>query len=200
MCKIVLASSSPFRRELLSRLTLPFEAATPDIDETPASDEDAEALVLRLSEEKALALAGRYSDHLIIGSDQCCVLAGRITGKPHTRDNAIAQLRRASGQQVTFYTGLALHNSRTGRTQRGVEPFHVTFRDLSELEIEGYVDVDQPWHCAGSFKCEGLGISLFAGLEGRDPNALVGLPLILLGEMLRNEGVNPLLRGAAPLR
>ncbi|NDL61924.1 Maf family protein [Acerihabitans arboris] len=194
MCKIVLASSSPFRRTLMEKLTLPFIAVAPDIDETPLANESADAMVLRLAEGKARALAGRYPDHLIIGSDQCCVLAGRITGKPHTRENAVGQLRQASGRRVTFYTGLVLLNSLTGATQRTVEPFYVTFRTLTDREIAGYVALDQPLGSAGSFKSEGLGISLFDALEGRDPNALIGLPLMALGAMLRNEGVNPLLR------
>ncbi|WP_410015758.1 Maf family protein [Sodalis sp. C49] len=196
MCKIVLASSSPFRRALMEKLTLPFIAIAPDIDETRLADESADHMVLRLAEGKARALAGRYPAHLIIGSDQCCVLEGRITGKPHTHENAVGQLRQASGRRVTFYTGLALLNSLTGRIQRTVEPFHVTFRTLSEAEIAGYVALDQPLHSAGSFKSEGLGISLFDALEGRDPNALIGLPLIALGGMLRNEGINPLLTDA----
>ncbi len=194
MCEIVLASSSPFRRALLEKLNLPFHSAAPDIDETPLAGEAAAAMVLRLAGAKARALAERYPAHLIIGSDQCCVLNGRITGKPHTRENAIAQLRQASGRRVTFYTGLVLLNSRTGRAQETVEPFHVVFRTLADPEIDGYVTLDQPWHCAGSFKSEALGIALFDSLSGRDPNTLIGLPLIALAAMLRDEGVNPLTR------
>ncbi|MEA9391981.1 nucleoside triphosphate pyrophosphatase [Acerihabitans sp. TG2] len=192
MCEIVLASSSPFRRILLEKLNLPFQCQAPDINETPLAGEAADAMVLRLAGAKAQALAGHYSQHLIIGSDQCCVLGGRITGKPYTHDNAIEQLRQASGKRVTFYTGLALLNSRTGHLQALVEPYHVVFRTLSDREIEGYVSQEQPWYSAGSFKCEGLGITLFDSLSGRDPNTLIGLPLIALTRMLRNEGVNPL--------
>lgn len=192
MYEIVLASSSAFRRTLLEKLNLPFRYQAPDIDETPLCGEAAEAMVLRLAGAKAQALAGHYDQHLIIGSDQCCVLDGRITGKPHTHDNAVQQLRQASGKRVTFYTGLALLNSHTGHLQALVEPYHVVFRTLSDQEIEGYLRQEQPWHCAGSFMCEGLGITLFDALSGRDPNTLIGLPLIALTTMLRNEGVNPL--------
>ncbi len=192
MCKIVLASSSPFRRALLEKLMLPFLTAAPDIDESPLRGESPRDMVLRLSAGKAAALRRQYDQHLIIGSDQCCVLGNDITGKPHSRENAIKQLRRASGRRVTFYTGLVLLNSRTGRLQQTVEPFQVTFRSLTESEIEGYVDAEQPLNCAGSFKCEGLGITLFNSLDGRDPNSLIGLPLIALAAMLRNEGINPL--------
>jgi len=194
MCEIVLASSSPFRRTLLEKLNLAFQCAAPNIDETPLAGEAADAMVLRLAGAKAQALAANYDHHLIIGSDQCCVLGGRITGKPYTHDNAVEQLRQASGKRITFYTGLVLLNSRTGNRQQLVEPYHVVFRTLSDREIEGYVTQEQPWHSAGSFKCEGLGITLFDSLSGRDPNTLIGLPLIALSDMLRNQGVNPLTR------
>lgn len=192
MCKIVLASSSPYRRVLLEKLALPFTSATPGIDETPLAGESAQQMVQRLAQLKAYALAEDWPDHLIIGSDQCCVLDGKITGKPHTPENACDQLRRASGQTLTFYTALALLNSRSGRLQQCVEPFEVKFRTLSEHEITRYVAQDQPLQCAGSFKCEGLGISLFSSMTGRDPNSLIGLPLIALCDMLRNEGSSPL--------
>lgn len=135
----------------------------------------------------------RYPDHLIIGSDQVCVLDGEITGKPLTEENARLQLRKASGNIVTFYTGLALFNSANGHLQTEVEPFDVHFRHLSEAEIDNYVRKEHPLHCAGSFKSEGFGITLFERLEGRDPNTLVGLPLIALCQMLRREGKNPLM-------
>lgn len=192
MTAIVLASTSPFRRALLEKLTLPFITDAPETDETPLTGETAIQLVQRLAHAKAEALAMRYPSHLIIGSDQVCVLNGVITGKPHTRENAIAQLAQASGNIITFYTGLALLNSASGKAQILCEPFHVHFRTLSAAEIEAYVDKEQPLNCAGSFKSEGLGITLFERLEGRDPNTLVGLPLIALCEMLRNEGVTPL--------
>ncbi|MGV7093712.1 Maf family protein [Siccibacter turicensis] len=192
MTAIVLASTSPFRRALLEKLDIPFITDAPDADETPYPHESAPQLVQRLAGAKAQALAARYPQHLIIGSDQVCVLNGVITGKPHTRENAIAQLTQASGNSITFYTGLALLNTATGRQQTLCEPFQVHFRQLQAQEIHAYVDKEQPLHCAGSFKSEGLGITLFDRLEGRDPNTLVGLPLIALCEMLRNEGVNPL--------
>lgn len=143
-------------------------------------------------EEKAQSLAHRYTSHLIIGSDQICVLDGEITGKPLTEEKARQQLTKASGNIVTFYTGLALYNSANGHLQTEVEPFDVHFRHLSETEIDDYVRKERPLHCAGSFKSEGLGIALFERLEGRDPNTLVGLPLIALCQMLRREEMNPL--------
>ncbi|MEI7253773.1 Maf family protein [Dickeya dadantii] len=193
MSQIVLASTSLYRKALLEKLGLLFVCAAPDIDETPDDGESASELVSRLAIAKARSLAGRYPDSLIIGSDQVCVLEGAITGKPHTRENAIRQLQQASGRRITFYTGLALLNSATTRLQCVVEPFDVYFRALSVREIERYVDCEQPFDCAGSFKSEGLGITLFDRLSGRDPNTLVGLPLITLLELLREEGVNPLL-------
>lgn len=192
MQRLLLASTSPYRKMLLEKLQLPFDCAAPQVDETPLPGESAEALVLRLATAKAQALALAYPEHLIIGSDQVCVIDGSITGKPHTEENARAQLRQASGQAVTFYTGLALYNGRSKQLQALCEPFHVHFRALSEAEIAAYVRLEQPLNCAGSFKSEGLGIALFDRLEGRDPNTLIGLPLIALLEMLRAEGINPL--------
>lgn len=192
MQRLLLASTSTYRKMLLEKLHLPFVCTAPQVDETPLVGESAEALVLRLATAKAQALAAAYPEHLIIGSDQVCVIEGKITGKPHTEENACAQLRQASGQKVTFYTGLALYNSRSRHLQVLCEPFHVHFRTLSEAEISAYVRLEQPLNCAGSFKSEGLGIALFEKLEGRDPNALIGLPLIALLEMLRAEGINPL--------
>lgn len=193
MKPIVLASTSPFRREILEKLALPFICAAPEVDETPHPDEDARQLVERLAKEKARSLRHLYPDHLIIGSDQVCVIDNKITGKPHTEKNAIAQLLRARGQIVTFYTGLALFNSQNGQLQSEVEPFDVHFRHLTEAEIRGYVHKEQPLYCAGSFKSEGLGITLFERLDGRDPNTLIGLPLIALCAMLRHENCNPLI-------
>lgn len=189
---LVLASTSPFRQALLGKLGLPFTTAAPQVDETPRADEDAETLVTRLAVAKAQALAARYPDSWIIGSDQVCVLNGAITGKPHTVERACAQLRQASGSAITFYTGLALFHPRSQRLMQCCEPFVVHFRDLSEAEIHGYIEKEQPLQCAGSFKSEGLGICLFERLEGRDPNTLVGLPLIALSGMLRTVGINPL--------
>ncbi|MGR7404258.1 Maf family protein [Klebsiella aerogenes] len=193
MSNLLLASTSPWRRMLLEKLTLPFECAAPEVDETPQPGESARQLVVRLAQAKAQALASRFPQHLIIGSDQVCVLDGEITGKPHTEENAHRQLRKASGTIVTFYTGLALCNSANGHLQTECEPFDVHFRHLSDQEIEAYIRKENPLQCAGSFKSEGLGITLFERLEGRDPNSLVGLPLIALCQMLRREGFNPLL-------
>ncbi|EKZ6369668.1 TPA: septum formation inhibitor Maf [Klebsiella aerogenes] len=193
MSNLLLASTSPWRRMLLEKLSLPFECAAPEVDETPLPGESARQLVVRLAQAKAQALASRFPQHLIIGSDQVCVLDGEITGKPHTEENAHRQLRKASGTIVTFYTGLALYNSANGHLQTECEPFDVHFRHLSDQEIEAYIRKENPLQCAGSFKSEGLGITLFERLEGRDPNSLIGLPLIALCQMLRREGFNPLL-------
>ncbi|QJQ14172.1 Maf family protein [Enterobacter hormaechei] len=192
MPNLVLASTSPYRRMLLEKLGIPFECAAPEVDETPQPGESPRHLVTRLAKEKAQSLAVRYPAHLIIGSDQVCVLDGEITGKPHTEENACQQLLRARGGIVTFYTGTALYNSASGHLQTECEPFDVHFRHLSEQEIMDYVRRERPLNCAGSFKSEGLGIALFDKLDGRDPNTLVGLPLIALCQMLRREECNPL--------
>ncbi|MFL1907131.1 Maf family protein [Plesiomonas shigelloides] len=191
--KLILASTSPFRKQLLEKLGIPFQCANPDIDETARPNESAEQLVVRLAQEKARAVATLHPEHLIIGSDQVCVLNGHITGKPLTVERAEEQLSLASGQCITFYTGLCLYDSRSGQHQSHCEPFHVHFRSLSTAEIHAYVAKEQPLWCAGSFKCEGLGITLFERLEGDDPNALIGLPLIRLNQMLIQQGCNPLL-------
>lgn len=189
--KLVLASTSPYRRELLGRLQLPFEAVAPETDEAPLPDESPVATAERLAEAKARAVAGRFPDALIIGSDQVAYLAGgsQCFGKPGTRNNAIAQLRSMSGKTVIFHTGLCLLNAATGRTHiRGI-PTEVRFRELSDTEILRYVDKEDALNCAGSARSEGLGIALLEYLRGDDPNALVGLPLIALAEMLRAEGI-----------
>ncbi len=186
---LVLASTSPYRRELLNRLGLPFEIANPQTDESPLPEETPENTALRLSDAKAKAVAGQYPDALIIGSDQVAVMAGQVFGKPGTHEKAVEQLRLLSGNTVNFFTGLCLYNSRTGQTQiRGV-PTLVTFRTLTDREIDSYLRREQPYNCAGAAKSEGLGISLLARMEGTDPNALIGLPLIALCDMLRTEGV-----------
>ncbi|RXJ74899.1 septum formation inhibitor Maf [Veronia nyctiphanis] len=190
---LILASGSKYRAELLGKLSLPFTTHSPDIDETPLKNESAQTLVKRLAETKARACEDVSSNALIIGSDQVCVIDGLILGKPHTDEKAIKQLLAASGKKVTFYTGLCLYNTSSQRAHLDVEAFHVHFRFLSQEEIETYVKLEQPLDCAGSFKSEGLGISLFERLEGRDPNTLIGLPLIRLLEMLKDEGVSPLL-------
>ncbi len=199
MQPILLASSSTYRRELLTRLGLAFEWANPDIDERPLLnecgdiDESADALVARLSLAKAKALASAYPNHLIIGSDQVAILGDQIIGKPHTYERAFTQLRNASGNQVIFKTGLCLLNASNGQSQVRVEEFKVEFRDLSDNQIHHYLTYEQPYDCAGSFKCEGLGVALFSKLSGDDPNTLIGLPLIRLVDMLKAEGVDPLL-------
>ncbi|MDX1525144.1 MULTISPECIES: nucleoside triphosphate pyrophosphatase [Pseudidiomarina] len=189
---LVLASTSPFRKALLEKIIPTFTVAAPEVDETPLAGETAPALVERLAQAKAKALASQYPQHWLIGSDQVAVVNGEIVGKPHTVANAIKQLQAAQGKSVTFYTGLALYDSHTGAMQSCVEPFVVHFRELSLAEIEGYIALEQPLRCAGSFKSEGLGISLFERLEGDDPNSLVGLPLLRLLQMLRQWGYNPL--------
>lgn len=187
--RLVLASTSPFRRELLARFALPFEVAAPAIDESRLPGESPEALVLRLSEAKARAVANQFRDALVIGSDQVAALDGEVLGKPGNRERAIRQLTQASGRRVTFLTGLSLVDARSGRADTICEPFHVHFRALSNEQIARYVDREQPFNCAGSFKSEGYGITLFERLEGDDPNALIGLPLIRLVAMLGREGV-----------
>ena len=190
MLPLVLASSSPYRRELLTRLRLPFTWGAPQIDESRRPDEDAEALVHRLSLEKAQALSASHSQHLIIGSDQVAVLGSQIIGKPHTLERAREQLMAASGNSVTFLTGLTLLNSATGQQQTDCIPFTVHFRRLSEAQIMRYLTTEQPFDCAGSFKAEGLGISLFRSTEGSDSNSLIGLPLIRLVDMLQASGID----------
>lgn len=186
---LVLASTSLYRSELLKRLQIPFITAAPDVDETPLSDETAQATSHRLSREKARAAAAAYPDALIIGSDQVALLDGQQIGKPLTHDNAVKQLRTMRGKTTCFYTALTLLNSRTGHMQTEVAENMVTLRELSDEEIEGYLLKEQPYHCAGSAKSEGLGIALMSKMTGDDPNALIGLPLILLIEMLRRENV-----------
>lgn len=187
---LVLASSSPFRQQLLEKLGLPFTSHSPEIDESRKENESAEALVQRLAFEKAQAVAQSHPNSLIIGSDQVAINAnGEILGKPGTEEKAIAQLQKASGTKVIFATGLCLLNSATGKSQTACEKFSVQFRELSEQTIKRYVTQEKPLSSAGSFKSEGMGIVLFHALEGRDPNALVGLPLILLTDFLANEGI-----------
>nr|WP_024307576.1 nucleoside triphosphate pyrophosphatase [Pseudomonas sp. P818] len=190
MPALLLASSSPYRRELLERLRLPFTWQSPSIDESRREDEAAIDLVKRLAEEKARALATDQPDHLIIGSDQVAVLGnGQILGKPHDLPRAQQQLRAASGSSVTLLTGLALLNTSSGRCQVDCVPFTVHFRQLGDEQILRYLQREQPFDCAGSFKSEGLGISLFRSTEGEDATSLIGLPLIRLVDMLLNEGI-----------
>ncbi|NUT80421.1 nucleoside triphosphate pyrophosphatase [Pseudomonas sp. NA13] len=189
MPPLLLASSSVYRRELLARLGLPFVCSSPDIDESHRPGELALELVKRLAREKALALADSHPAHLIIGSDQVAVLGERILGKPHTFEKAREQLLAASGAKVTFLTGLALLNSQTGACQVDCIPFTVNMRTLDPERVERYLRAEQPYDCAGSFKAEGLGVSLFQSTEGPDATSLIGLPLIRLVDMLLAEGV-----------
>lgn len=194
MLKLLLASSSPYRRQLLERLGLAFTTASPDVDESPQANETPAALALRLAESKAQALAPHSSQPLlIIGSDQVASLDGGPLGKPGNHQRAAEQLRAASGRQVTFYTGISLYDARTGQQQSRCETFKVHFRTLSDTQIESYLRKEAPYDCAGAFKMEGLGIRLFERLEGHDPNTLIGLPLIALIDLLLNAGVDPLL-------
>ncbi|MBH3430281.1 Maf family protein [Pseudomonas alkylphenolica] len=190
MLPLLLASSSPYRRELLERLRLPFSWASPDIDEQRLPEEPALDLVKRLAREKAQALAGSHPAHLIIGSDQVAVLGEQILGKPHTFERACEQLLAASGNHVTFLTGVALLNSQTGHCQVDCIPFTVNMRELDLARIQRYLRTETPYDCAGSFKAEGLGVSLFQSTHGVDATSLVGLPLIRLIDMLLAEGVD----------
>jgi len=185
--KLVLGSSSPFRKMLLERLMVPFETANPDIDESAMDGETPIQLVERLAIEKAQAVADLHPNSLIIGSDQVALHGDEVVGKPHTHERAVEQLRSASGKQISLYTGLALINSKTGNVQSEVIPFTVHFKSLSEHVIESYLRKEEPYNCAGSVKSEGLGIALLERFEGDDPNALIGLPLIRLVAMLENE-------------
>ncbi len=189
---LVLASTSIYRSELLSTLQIPFRTAAPNVDETPLPGEDAKQTSLRLSQLKAKAVAGEFPGALIIGSDQVALLDGQQLGKPLTHDNAVRQLRAMRGKTATFYTALSLLNAANGEIQTDVATTRVSFRDLSDDAIERYLKKEQPYHCAGSAKSEGLGIALISRIEGDDPNALIGLPLILLVTMLEKQGVNVL--------
>jgi MAF protein len=186
---LVLGSASPFRRQLLERIGIAFESASPDIDESRLPGESPDDLVLRLAQEKARAVADAHPHALIIGSDQVACIDGRILGKPGTHDRARSQLLEVSGKRVSFYTGLCLLNTDSGHCQSVCEPFHVHFRRLQPAQIERYLRREKPYNCAGSFKSEGLGIALFDRMEGDDPNALIGLPLIQLISMLAAEGI-----------
>lgn len=192
MQSLLLASSSPYRRTILAKLGLQFEWSSPDIDESVHLGESADELVRRLSLAKARALMAGRPDSLIIGSDQVAILGKQIIGKPLTHSRALQQLQAASGRELVFKTGLCLFNSRTSQMQIAVETFSVFFRQLSQAQLERYLQLEKPYDCAGSFKAEGLGICLFDKLSGDDPNTLMGLPLIRLVQMLANEGIDPL--------
>ncbi|MDC8445044.1 MAG: Maf family nucleotide pyrophosphatase [Nitrosomonas sp.] len=188
--KIILASTSIYRRELLQRLQISFETADPQADETLLPDEIPQQSALRLAEVKARAVSAKYPSALIIGSDQVAVLDGAQLGKPMTHDNAVRQLQRVRGREVFFYTAICLLNSSTDHVQTRLVPCQVKFRSLSDRQIENYLSKEQPYHCAGSAKSEGLGIALIEYMRSDDPNALIGLPLIALVEMLGNAEVN----------
>lgn len=190
--QLILASSSQYRRQLLETLGLAFEVRVPDIDESPSIDEAPRQLVARLAQAKARAVGNGSTVELIIGSDQTAAVDGIFLTKPGNAQRAVEQLQQLSGRTVTFFTGLCLYNTGTGRAQLSVEPYTVTLRSLTDSQIEAYVQRDQPFDSAGAFRSEGLGIALFERLEGEDPNTLVGLPLIRLVEFLGNEGIDVL--------
>lgn len=190
--KLVLASTSRYRRELLSRLRLPFEVLSPDVDETPLPDETPSATALRLSALKAQAAASTYPDALIVGSDQVLMLDSEQLGKPGNYENAFAQLKKMQGRAMVFHTALTLLNSRTGRAQTRDVPTVVHVRPLDDAQIEAYLGKEQPWDCAGSAKSESLGIALMTRMDSPDPTALIGLPLMALTGMLAAEGVDVL--------
>jgi len=190
--QIVLASTSKYRRELLARLGLPFEVASPHVDEAALPEEAPQDTARRLAKAKARAVAARFPQAIIIGSDQVAVLEGMQLGKPGDHANALRQLRAMRGKEVVFHTALCLYDAASGRAQTRVVPFSVRFRAYSDAQIERYLQREQPYDCAGSARCEGLGIALIAEMRGEDPNALIGLPLIALTEMLAAQGVNVL--------
>ena len=190
--QIVLASTSKYRRELLARLCLPFEVAAPGVDETPLPNEAPQETSRRLAEAKARAVAERFPEAIVIGSDQVAVLDGLVLGKPGNHANAVRQLKAMRAKEVVFHTALCLCRAASGRAQTRVVPYYVRFREYSDAQIERYLQLEQPYDCAGSARCEGLGIVLIAEMRGDDPNALIGLPLIALTEMLAGQGVNVL--------
>jgi len=189
MLTLVLASSSPYRRELLSRFKLPFDVFSPDIDETPHINEKAKEISFRLAREKAFKVAPHYANSLIIGSDQTAACENQIIEKPNTHKNAIKQLDFLSGKIVTFYTSLCLLNTKTQKVQECVVEFEVKYKELNQQIIENYLLKEQPYNCVGSVKSESLGITLLEYIKGEDPTALIGLPLIKLSGMLQNEGI-----------
>lgn len=193
MKPIILASTSLSRQKILKKFNIPFEIMVPDCDETPYQNESPIALVLRLSKTKALSIANKFPDAIVIGSDQVGVLKNKVIGKPHTFENAVKQLQESSGQTIQFYTGLSVIHKVSDFSKTLYDPFSVTMRDLSEPEIKAYLTKERPFYCAGSFKCDELGITLFEKLQGNDLNSLIGLPLIELNRILIELNQNPLL-------
>lgn len=193
MRKLILASSSSYRRAILDKINLRYHSISPQIDEKPLDNENISSLVQRLALQKAQKVAEQQPDALIIGSDQTALLENTILGKPLDQQTAQRQLAACSGKVVTFHTGICLFDSLDSTYQVEDILFKVHFRTLTSAEIQSYIDLEQPLDCAGSFKAEGLGISLFEKLEGDDFNSLIGLPLITLLKMLKNKGVSPLL-------
>jgi len=194
--RLILASTSPYRRELLSRLRLPFEAMAPDVDEAAQPGEAPAALAQRLAQRKAQAVAARHADAVVIGSDQVAELDGQALGKPGGHERAVQQLRAMRGRDVRFHTAVAVLCNASGFEQQALVTVNVHFRDLNDDEIERYLVLEQPYDCAGSAKCETLGIALVDAIESDDPTALVGLPLIRTSAMLRAAGLDPLVHAA----
>lgn len=186
---LILASSSEFRRELLQKLEIPFRSISPRVDETPLDNEKPYETALRLAQVKARKIGDEYPHALVIGCDQVATLDGEQLGKPLNHVNATKQLQKMRGREVTFHSALCLFNAATGNMQAEVVPYIVRFRKLSDEQIENYLNKEQPYQCAGSAKSEGLGIALIERMIGEDPNALIGLPLIKLINMLQNEKV-----------
>jgi septum formation protein len=190
--KLVLGSTSRYRRELLARLRIPFEVMAPDVDEAPLAGEPPSATALRLAQAKARAVAGRCDDALVIGSDQVADCDGRAVSKPGNRANAERELRALSGRSIVFHTGVALVDARSGRCRSELVDVTSVFRNLTDREIASYLDREKPWDCAGAVRSEAMGIALFERISADDPTALIGLPLIALTRMLRAEGLDPL--------
>jgi septum formation protein len=190
---LILGSTSRYRRELLARLRLPFDVASPEVDETPLDGESPADLALRLALAKARAVANRHPSAVVIGADQVADLEGEPIGKPGTHERAVAQLRRLSGRTAVFQTALAVVRADTGYERALLAPVRVRFRVLSDAEIERYLRLEQPYDCAGSAKSETLGIALLEAIESDDPTALVGLPLIRTAQLLREAGIDPVL-------
>jgi septum formation protein len=187
---LILASSSIYRRELLTRLQIPFSCISPDVNETQLDGELPQETALRLAKDKAIKIAATHADALIIGCDQVATLDNIQLGKPLNHDNATKQLRTMRGREVVFHSALCLYNAKTQNMQATVIPYIVQFRNLTDTQIENYLLKEQPYHCAGSAKSEGLGIAIIEKMTGEDPNALIGLPLIALINMLNHEGVS----------